>query len=271
MNPQTQIQFFEGPAGLLEVAIDFPAHAGARAGAVAGVSAGLGTGLSAGLSAGVGVVAGAGTGFGLIAHPHPLHGGNHNNKVVQTIARALRELGLQTWRPNFRGVGRSEGAYDEGNGEADDLLALLEMAAKILPGMGTPARPLVLAGFSFGSFVAAKVARVLSDRGNPAAQLILVGPAAARFPMPEVAEDALVIHGEADEVVALSEVLAWARPQALPVLVFPDTSHFFHGRLGLLKQRIKQSLGPLGLTAAAATAATAGAAGAADAAATAAS
>jgi len=215
VNPHTQIRFMEGPAGLIELAIDLPPGAG------------------------------MGAGLGLIAHPHPLHGGNNNNKVVQTIARALRDLGLQTWRPNFRGVGQSQGAYDAGNGETSDLLALLTMAAKILPGLGTPQRPLVLAGFSFGSFVAAKVAQSLREQGQPPARLLLVGPAASRFPMPEVASDTLVIHGEADEVVPLADVMDWARPFGLPVLVFPNTSHFFHGQLGLLKQRIQYGLGPL--------------------------
>jgi alpha/beta superfamily hydrolase len=220
VNPHTQIQFIEGPAGLIELAVDLPTGAGMD------------------------------VGLGLIAHPHPLHGGNNNNKVVQTIARALRDLGLQTWRPNFRGVGQSQGAYDAGNGETNDLLALLSMAAKLLPGLGTPQRPLVLAGFSFGSFVAARVAHSLREQGQPPARLILVGPAALRFPMPEVASDTLVIHGEADEVVPLADVMDWARPLGLPVLVFPNTSHFFHGRLGLLKQHVQHGLGRLALHAA---------------------
>jgi len=235
MHAHTHIQFFEGPAGLIEVAIDLPSGGGTASS----------SGSAGSDHAPAGHAPGSDFGLALIAHPHPLHGGNHNNKVVQTIARALRDLGLQCWRPNFRGVGGSEGAYDAGRGESEDLLALLETATKLLPGLNTPARPLVLAGFSFGSFVAATVAQILGEQGRPPARLILVGPAAARFPMPAVASDALVIHGESDEVVALSEVMAWARPLTLPVLVFPDTSHFFHGRLGLLKQRIQQSLGPI--------------------------
>jgi len=181
-------------------------------------------------------------GLALIAHPHPLFGGTNQNKVVQTIARACLEQGFDTWRPNSRGVGASEGAYDEGQGETEDFLVLLQHAKGMYPGLGSETYRLALAGFSFGSFIASMAYQQLDSVSLVADHLILVGPAASRFAMPAVPEHSLVIHGEDDEVVALVDVLAWARPLALPVLVFPQTSHFFHGRLPLLKQRVSQSL-----------------------------
>ncbi|MBU6284938.1 MAG: alpha/beta hydrolase [Betaproteobacteria bacterium] len=181
-------------------------------------------------------------GLALIAHPHPLFGGTNQNKVVQTLARAFLEQGYDTWRPNFRGVGASEGVYDEGRGETEDFLALLQAAKTVYPNLGTEARCLALAGFSFGSFVASMAFEKLGSLALCAEKLVLIGPAASRFPMPAVPEHSIVIHGEDDEVVALDDVMAWARPLALPVLVFPQTSHFFHGRLPLLKQRVSQCL-----------------------------
>jgi alpha/beta superfamily hydrolase len=181
-------------------------------------------------------------GLALIAHPHPLFGGTNQNKVVQTLARAFLEQGYDTWRQNFRGVGASEGVYDEGRGETEDFLALLQAAKTVYPNLGTEARCLALAGFSFGSFVASMAFEKLGSLALCAEKLVLIGPAASRFPMPAVPEHSIVIHGEDDEVVALDDVMAWARPLALPVLVFPQTSHFFHGRLPLLKQRVSQCL-----------------------------
>lgn len=163
-------------------------------------------------------------GIALIAHPNPLQGGTKDNKVVTTLAKVFYNLGYVAARPNFRGVGASAGAHDEGRGEADDLLTV---AAWLAQRHGT--LPLVLAGFSFGSFVQTRVARQLVT-----AHLVLVGPAVSRFRAEEVPPDTLVIHGETDEVVPLEAVLGWARPQALPVVVVPGTGHFFHGQLGLL-------------------------------------
>lgn len=181
-------------------------------------------------------------GLALIAHPHPLYGGTNQNKVVQTMARAFLEQGFDTWRPNFRGVGQSEGAYDEGRGETQDFLALVKEARLLHPDLASETRRLALGGFSFGSYVASMAYQALGPMGINAETLVLVGPAASRFPMPAVPEHSIVIHGEDDEVVALSDVMSWARPLALPVLVFPQTTHFFHGRLPLLKQRVSQSL-----------------------------
>ena len=163
-------------------------------------------------------------GIALIAHPNPVQGGTKDNKVVTTLARAFFSLGCVAARPNFRGVGASAGEHDRGVGETEDLLAV---AAFLRGRYGD--LPLTLAGFSFGSFVQTRVARRVE-----AAQLVLVGPAVNRFPAETVPAQTLVVHGELDDVVPLKDVLDWARPQELPVVVVPGGEHFFHGRLGLL-------------------------------------
>ncbi len=163
-------------------------------------------------------------GIALIAHPNPVQGGSKDNKVVTTLAKAFFALGYVTARPNFRGVGASGGRHDEGRAEIEDLVIV---AAHLKRQFGD--LPLTLAGFSFGSFVQTHVAkRVLPER------MVLVGPAVNRFAAETVPPDTLVIHGERDDVVPLSAVLDWARPQGLPVVVVPGGEHFFHGRLNLL-------------------------------------
>ena len=169
-------------------------------------------------------------GLAVVAHPHPLFGGTMDNKVVQTLARACVASGWQCLRFNFRGVGSSEGVYDEGRGETEDLLASVAQLA--------PDSPLVLAGFSFGAFVACQAVQALWPTGR-LQKIMLVGTAVSHFPASPLPLQAqahtLVIHGESDDTVALSAVMDWARPQQLPVMVFPGTGHFFHGQLPLLK------------------------------------
>ncbi len=165
-------------------------------------------------------------GIALVAHPNPVQGGTKDNKVVTTLAKAFYNLGYLAARPNFRGVGASAGTFDEGGGETEDLLAV---AAYLRTRFGDA--PLVLAGFSFGSFVQTRVAKQLDPE-----RLVLVGPAVNRFPAESVRSDTLVIHGEHDEVVPLQDVFDWARPQLLPVVVVPGGGHFFHGMLNLLAQ-----------------------------------
>jgi uncharacterized protein len=176
-------------------------------------------------------------GTAVIAHPHPLFGGTMDNKVVQTLARAFVQSGWSAVRFNFRGVGATEGVHDEGRGEADDMLAVIAAEAS--------ARPLALAGFSFGSFVAARAVDALWP-SRPMEKIVLVGTAASRFEvaaLPEEAHDrTLVIHGEKDDTVALSSVMDWARPQSLPVTVVPGGGHFFHGQLPLLKNLVLRHL-----------------------------
>lgn len=202
MNAHTQRLRIAGPAGDLECAIDEPAVTP--------------------------------TGVAVICHPHPQHGGTMDNKVVQTLARAVLQLGLRSVRFNYRGVGESSGAWDEGRGETDDALAVI--AAKRDAGL-----PLVLAGFSFGGFIAAQAASRLDDGAKPR-RLVLVAPSTAKQQVPGVPADTTVIHGEADDVVPLAATLDWARPQALPVIVFPAVGHFFHGQLALLRRVVAQQL-----------------------------
>jgi alpha/beta superfamily hydrolase len=169
-------------------------------------------------------------GLAFVAHPHPLFGGTMDNKVVQTLSRALVQSGWDCLRLNFRGVGQSEGVYDEGRGETDDVLEALRQLA--------PEGPLALAGFSFGAFVTCQVVAQLwpTERIH---KILLVGTAVTHFnpnPLPADLHDAcLVVHGENDDTVALPAVMQWASPQALPVTVVPNGGHFFHGQLPLLK------------------------------------
>ena len=189
MRASTRREIVAGPAGKIECAVDFPS--------------------------------GEPRGAALVAHPHPQFGGTLDNKVVQTLARAFVELGYVAWRPNFRGVGASEGSYDAGKGELEDLLAVFEKISS--------ART-ALAGFSFGAALQAKLAtRVKAER------LALVGVAVTKFDVPKVPADTLVIHGEHDETVPLAAVLDWARPQDLPVVLVPGADHFFHRRLHVLR------------------------------------
>jgi len=203
MNAHTRQVILQGPAGALQCAVDEPADPP--------------------------------RGLALVCHPHPLHGGTLDNKVVQTLARAFVHLGLRVVRFNFRGVGGSHGGWDEGRGEIDDALAAVQ-------GFREPAQPLVLAGFSFGAYVASQVALRLNG-ADAVGRVVLVGPAVQSFAVAPVPQDSLVIHGEADEVVSLSSVLNWARPHVIPVTVVPGAGHFFHGQLPLLKSLVLRAGG----------------------------
>ena len=190
MRASTRREFVAGPAGRIECAVDSPD--------------------------------GEAHGVALIAHPHPLFGGTLDNKVVQTLARAFVELGYEAWRPNFRGVGQTEGTHDEGRGELEDLAAVLKFIRK---------DKLVLAGFSFGGSLVAQ----LAVKAKPE-WLVLIGVGITRIMAPPVPPGTLVIHGENDETVPLAAVLDWARPQDLPVVVVPGADHFFHRKLQVIKQ-----------------------------------
>ena len=192
-------------------------------------------------------------GIALIAHPHPLFGGTADNKVVTTLARAFRERGCITLRPNFRGVGASEGEHDHGNAETEDLLALHAWAraryATLATNAGAPL-PVYLAGFSFGAHVITRLAQRLAAAGDAAKWLVLVGTAAGfvegtrSYQTAAVAADTLVIHGSADETVRLDNVLAWAEPLEIPVVVIPGADHFFHRRLHLIRDIIHRAWQP---------------------------
>jgi alpha/beta superfamily hydrolase len=196
MRASTRRELVAGPAGRIECAVDRPE--------------------------------GEARGAALIAHPHPQFGGTLDNKVVQTLARAFVELGYESWRPNFRGIGESEGAYDHGKGEVEDLFSVYQ---KLSP-------PIVLAGFSFGAAMQAMLAtRVKAER------MVLVGVAVTNFSVPRVPSDTVVIHGERDETIPLAAVLDWARPQDLPVTLVPDADHFFHRKLHILRAIVSRCSG----------------------------
>ena len=179
------------------------------------------------LEVAINVPAAAPAGLALVAHPHPQQGGTLDNKVVQTLAKTFTALGYAAVRFNFRGVGGSAGSFDDGIGETDDALAALAYAR----GRFGDALPLALAGFSFGTFVQTRVAQSVACE-----RLVLVAPAVGRFAVGGVRPATIVVHGEMDDVVPLADVFAWARPQALPVIVFPGCGHFFHGRLVQLQE-----------------------------------
>lgn len=209
MNAKTLKSLIVGPAGALEIALDLPV--------------------------------GTSRGCAVIAHPHPLFGGSMDNKVVQTLARAFVQSGWTAVRFNFRGVGGSAGSHDDGRGELEDLLAVVQHVAPPGPGEAV----LALAGFSFGAFVTTHAfARLNATRAIE--KLVLVGTSVSRAPAAPVATEAhgktLVIHGEQDDTVLLPAVLDWARPQALPVTVVPGAGHFFHGQLPLLKNLVTRHL-----------------------------
>ncbi len=199
MNAHTQRRSIAGPSGVLECAVDAPS--------------------------------GTPRGLALVCHPHPQHGGTMDNKVVQTLARAFTQLGWTALRFNFRGVGASAGRWAEGLGEIDDAMAVIDAHREA-------GQALLLAGFSFGGYVASQAVSRLAAAGAAAQRLVLVAPAASRFEMVPVPADTLVIHGESDDVVPLAAVFDWARPQSLPVTVIPGAGHFFHGQLPLLKSLV---------------------------------
>jgi alpha/beta superfamily hydrolase len=205
MNAQTEIFLIQGPIGTLECALDqpdpdlFPQPRG----------------------------------IALVGHPHPLFGGTMDNKVAQTLARTFVGLGYITARMNFRGVGQSQGEHDAGVGETDDMEVLSQHLRQQYPNL-----PLVLGGFSFGSFVQSQLHQRLQEQGIAVERLVLIGTPAGKWPMPNIPDNAILIHGELDETIPLQAVFDWLRPQDIPVLVMPGADHFFHRRLPKLKHFI---------------------------------
>ncbi|CAG2140919.1 hypothetical protein LMG19282_01933 [Cupriavidus campinensis] len=204
--------FIAGPAGQIETLLDTPA--------------------------------GPPVGIAVVAHPHPGQGGTAEHKIPQLLARTLQAHGFVTMRPNYRGVGQSEGAYDGGPGESTDVEAVLRHLQAEYPGL-----PVALAGFSFGAFVQTLMVARLTAAGDAAAEsiqhLILTGmPAGAlsetlSYDTPPVPAHTLVVHGEKDERVPLINVFDWARPQELPVVVLPAAGHFFTGKLPGLRSVVE--------------------------------
>lgn len=207
MSARTEILEFNGLAGRIDCAVDWPE--------------------------------GEPLGWALVLHPHPLHEGTRDNKVVTTIARACVQQGLVALRPDFRGVRASAGAFDKAQGETADMRELVAQWLEQQPSLAS--MPWILAGFSFGTAVAAQLDATLAADGvtRPSA-LILAGTAVWRFQFREIAlpDDTLIVHGEQDEVVPLAEVFDWTRDRSVPVVVIPGATHFFHGKLLLLRQLV---------------------------------
>jgi alpha/beta superfamily hydrolase len=173
------------------------------------------------------------TGYAVICHPHPLHGGTMHNKVVHTLARALQELGCATLRFNYRGVGASFGSYADGIGETLDALAAVEYLRARFAGL-----PLTLAGFSFGGAVALRAAQSAAPM-----RLITVAPAVDRVSVDGLARPTgawLIIQGDADEVVDAQHVRQWAARFVPPpqFALLPGVGHFFHGALAQLREQV---------------------------------
>ena len=225
MNSRTKVIQIDGVVGSIEMSIDLPDE------------------LKANPEFAV-------RGLALVAHPHPLMGGTMDNKVAQTMARAFNQLGYVSVRPNFRGVGGTAGVYDDGVGELEDLLhvtdwmrtpsswAQFEATANQSWTAYANTLPLVVSGFSFGSFVGSHLVQRLAELGRPAERLVMVGSAAGKWTLASVPADTLAIHGELDETIPLTDVLDWARPQELTVQVVPGADHFFHRRLHCIRNII---------------------------------
>ena len=165
-------------------------------------------------------------GLAFIAHPHPLHGGTMDNKVVQSIAQICHDEGYVAVRPNFRGVGSSDGEYTGGIGETEDMLAVIDFVRSHYDA----SLPVVLAGFSFGGYVQHRVAQQI-----PVSKLILIGPAVNLYEFGAVPTNTTVIHGIDDEVVPFADAQHWAQAHNISFKEIGDTGHFFHGKLAELK------------------------------------
>lgn len=214
MLVRTQKIVFQGQAGAIDCTVDFPDD-DAR-------------------------------GWALVLHPHPLHGGTRDNKVVTTISRSCVQSGLVAVRPNFRGVGASEGEFDAAVGETADMQQLVAQFEEAYPQAASG--KWVLAGFSFGTSVAAQLYSGRAEQGQTVPDaLLLFGSAVERFRFRDITipDDTLLVHGEADDVVPLSEAMGFARTHQVPMVVVPEASHFFHGRLTMLKQLLTQRLAAL--------------------------
>ncbi len=209
MNRNEEVIFIDGPVGAIETLVENP---------------------------------GAPRGIALVCHPHPLFGGANTNKVTHALARTFTRMDYVSLRPNFRGVGGSAGKHDEGRGETEDMLAVLAETRRRFGDL-----PVALAGFSFGAYVQTRVAQALAEAGHPAQRLVLVGTAAGhvegarKYETGAVASDTIVIHGARDETVPLANVLSWAEPLHLPVIVVPGADHFFHRRLHVIRDIVTRA------------------------------
>jgi len=183
------------------------------------------------------------SGIAIIGHPNPTLGGTPEHKIPHFFARVLQSHGYLAVRPYFRGVGATEGAHDLGDGESEDMLAVVRHLQGAYPTL-----PLTLVGSSFGAYVQAIVARRMLDEGMSLANAIFAGMPFGSvdgqrfYDTPVAPTSATVIHSENDSSVPLKTVLDWARPQALPVVVIPGANHFFAGKLTVLQAVVAQYL-----------------------------
>ena len=177
----------------------------------------------------------------VICHPHPLFGGTMHNKVVSTLARACGECGAHTLRFNFRGVGKTAGVHDDGRGEVEDLLSVIAW------GQARSEGPLWLAGFSFGAWIAMKGA--LRPEGSRAEKLVLIAPQITRLSQEDVSQVPcpwILVQGDQDEVISAPDVFEWCETLSHPptLVRMEGAGHFFHGRLGELRERLKEQIQP---------------------------
>lgn len=200
--------FLNGPVGKIEVVVDMPE--------------------------------GEPKGFAVVCHPHPLQGGTPHHKVPALLATILAERGCVVYRPFFRGAGESEGVHNEGFGETDDILCVIEHARQQHAHL-----PFYAGGFSFGAHVMAKAYHALSPELRPL-QMVLCGlPTATvaglrHYETPDLKGDILLIHGEADDVTLLSDAINWAKPQKHAITIFPGANHFFTGYLKQMRVTISR-------------------------------
>lgn len=171
-------------------------------------------------------------GIVFVAHPHPLHGGSMDNKVVQSIAELCHNEGYVAVRPNFRGVGNSDGVYTGGEGESEDMLAVIAFVRSHYDA----GLPIILAGFSFGAYVQHRVAQQLDGR-----KLVLISPAVNLFEFDAVPSNTAIIHGNEDEVVPFLSVQNYAQTHQLRMQAIQGAGHFYHGKLSELKQEVLQA------------------------------
>lgn len=182
----------------------------------------------------------------LICHPHPLFGGSMDNKVVSTLARYWRKAGYSVLLFNFRGVGSSGGSHDHGVGEVDDLKQVLRWLVEQQPQVNK----LILAGFSFGAYIAAAAAdrfvawqsSALSLSKMQLNRVVLVAPAVHHYPMQNLhlPNDTVVLIGDQDEIVPPQQVIDWAITRHYALSIMPHCSHFFHGHLPDLSAQLER-------------------------------
>lgn len=173
----------------------------------------------------------------IIGHPHSLQGGTMNNKVVTTLVRAFKDLNIPSIRFNFRGVGQSQGQFDQGIGESEDMLHVVRLCQQEMPSVN-----FIFAGFSFGSYVAYRTAAQCSH-----ALLITIAPPVHHFNYTEFSIPPtpwMIFQGDQDDIVPLTSVMAFMASCSYPIVFeqFSETGHFFHGRLVELKMRLIEKI-----------------------------